>query len=90
MKLLVSAALRQRLRPLLPPPSQRRFCFPDRKPLAYCQIVTGILFVLKTGIAWDDLPAELGCGCARPAATTSGPGTRPAFEGSCTPCCWPN
>src|SRR5262249_10449428 len=24
-----------------------------------------ILFVLKTGIAWDDLPAELGCGCGR-------------------------
>jgi transposase len=26
-------------------------------------ILTGILLVLKTGIAWDDLPAELGCGC---------------------------
>jgi hypothetical protein len=24
--------------------------------------VLGILFVLKTGIAWADLPAELGCG----------------------------
>src|SRR5204863_9789231 len=23
------------------------------------------LFVLKTGIAWDDLPAELGCGCGK-------------------------
>jgi transposase len=21
--------------------------------------------VLKTGIAWDDLPAELGCGCGK-------------------------
>jgi hypothetical protein len=28
-------------------------------------ILTGILFVLKTGIAWDDLPAELGCGCGK-------------------------
>src|SRR5205085_11334980 len=26
---------------------------------------TGILFVLKAGIAWDDLPAELGCGCGK-------------------------
>src|SRR5262249_21470160 len=29
------------------------------------KILTGILFVLKTGIAWDDLPAELGCGCGK-------------------------
>jgi transposase len=29
----------------------------DRKAL------TGILFVLKTGIPWADLPAEMGCGC---------------------------
>src|SRR5205085_11064195 len=25
--------------------------------------LTGILFVLKTGIDWEDLPRELGCGC---------------------------
>ena len=25
--------------------------------------LTGILFVLKTGIAWEDLPAEMNCGC---------------------------
>jgi transposase len=24
---------------------------------------TGILFVLKTGIPWEDLPCEMGCGC---------------------------
>ena len=29
----------------------------DRKAL------TGILFVLKTGLAWEDLPQEMGCGC---------------------------
>src|SRR5947208_13526144 len=28
----------------------------DRKAL------TGILFVLKTGIPWEDLPVEMGCG----------------------------
>ena len=53
------------LQPLLPPPPPRRFRFPGRKPLDYRQILTGILFVLKTGIAWDDLPAELGCGCGK-------------------------
>jgi hypothetical protein len=51
-----------RVQPLLPPPPQRRFRFPGRKPLDYRKILTGILFVLKTGIAWDDLPADLGCG----------------------------
>ncbi len=25
--------------------------------------LSGILFVLRTGIAWEDLPPELGCGC---------------------------
>jgi len=65
MKSLVTDALWKRLQPLLPPPPTRRFRFPGRKPLDYRQILTGILFVLKTGIAWDDLPAELGCGCGK-------------------------
>jgi transposase len=37
----------------------------NRKPLKYRKILTGILFVLKSGIAWDELPAELGCGCGK-------------------------
>ena len=65
MKPLVSDALWERLQPLLPPPPRRRFRYPGRKPLDYRKILTGILFVLKTGIAWDDLPAELGCGCGK-------------------------
>jgi transposase len=65
MKLLVTDELWDRVQPLLPPPPQRRFRFPGRKPLDYRMILTGILFVLKTGIAWDDLPAELGCGCGK-------------------------
>ena len=65
MKPLVSDALWERLHPLLPPSPPRRFRHPGRKPLDYRKILTGILFVLKTGIAWDDLPAELGCGCGK-------------------------
>lgn len=65
MKPLVTDALWARLEPLLPPPKPRRFDHPGRKPLDARQILTGILFVLKTGIAWDDLPAELGCGCGK-------------------------
>jgi transposase len=33
--------------------------------LDYRNILTGISFVLKTCIGWDDLPAELGCGCGK-------------------------
>src|SRR5581483_2804137 len=65
MKPLVSDELWERIYPLLPPPRPRHFHFPGRKPLDYRKILTGILFVLKTGIAWDDLPADLGCGCGK-------------------------
>jgi transposase len=64
-KPLVSDALWQRLAPLLPPPKPRRLRFPGRKPLHPRNILSGILFVLKTGIGWDDLPAELGWGCGK-------------------------
>jgi transposase len=69
MKPLVTDALWQKLEPLLPPPPRRRFRFPGRKRLDYRKILTGILFVLKTGIAWNDLPAELGCGCGKTCRT---------------------
>jgi transposase len=65
MKPLVTDALWERIAPLLPPPPPRRFRFPGRKPIDQRQVLTGILFVLKTGIAWDDLPADLGCGCGK-------------------------
>jgi len=49
------------IEPILPkhPPSPRggRPRLDDRKAL------TGILFVLKTGLPWEDRPAEMGCGC---------------------------
>src|SRR5437764_1154510 len=64
-KPLVSDALWQRLEPLLPPPPPRRPRFPGRKPLDYRKVLTGIVFVLKTGINWEDLPAELGWGCGK-------------------------
>lgn len=48
--------------PLLPAPTPRRPRFPGRKPISNRQALTGILFVLKTGIPWEYLPQELGCG----------------------------
>jgi transposase len=51
------------IEPLLPPPKPRRFRYPGRKPLDDRKALTGILFILKTGILWEDLPQEMGCGC---------------------------
>ena len=34
-----------------------------RPPVDDRGVLTGIVFVLKTGIAWEDLPGEMGCGC---------------------------
>ena len=48
--------------PLLPPAKPRRKRFPGRKPIDNRKALTGILFVLKTGISWEDLPQEMGCG----------------------------
>src|SRR4051812_22552766 len=59
---LVSDQLWERIEPLLPPPKPRRFRFPGRKPIDNRKALTGILFVLKTGIPWEDLPREMGCG----------------------------
>ncbi len=57
---LVSDELWERIEPLIPKwvpsPQGGRPPIPDRKAL------TGIIFVLKTGIPWEDLPQEMGCG----------------------------
>jgi transposase len=34
-----------------------------RPPIGDREVLTGVLFVLKTGIPWEDLPREMGCGC---------------------------
>jgi transposase len=49
------------IEPLLPS-KPRRVRFPGRRPLDDRKALTGILFVLRTGIPWEDLPQELGCG----------------------------
>jgi len=50
------------IEPLLPPPKQRRARYPGRKPLDDRAVLTGILFVLRSGIRWAMLPQEMGCG----------------------------
>jgi transposase len=61
-KPLLDDELWQVIEPLLPPPQPRRMRCPGRQPLARRKVLTGILFVLKSGIPWAMLPQELGCG----------------------------
>ena len=62
-KPLVPDDLWEIVHPILPPPKPRRYDHPGRKPIGDRECLTGILFVLKTGIQWEDLPQEMGCGC---------------------------
>lgn len=58
---LVSDELWELFEPLIPT-VERRYRYPGRKRIDDRKVLTGILFVLKTGIAWESLPQELGCG----------------------------
>ena len=60
-KPLLTDELWELIEPLLPPwtPSPKG----GRPPVEDRKALTGILFVLKTGIPWEDLPCEMGCGC---------------------------
>jgi transposase len=60
-KPLVSDELWARVQPLLPV-VERRFRYPGRKRIPDRAALTGIVFVLKTGIPWEQLPQEMGCG----------------------------
>ena len=61
-KPLVSDKLWELIQPLLPTPKSRRRRYPGRKPLSDRRVLTGMLFVLKSGIPWQMLPQEMGCG----------------------------
>ena len=58
---LVSDELWKQIEPLLPPlPPQSPKG--GRPPVEHRRALTGIVFVLKTGIPWQNLPTEMGCG----------------------------
>ena len=50
------------IEPLLPPPP-RPGPKGGRPPVENRPALTGILFVLKSGLPWEMLPREMGCGC---------------------------
>lgn len=60
-KPLLPDPLWEMIQPLIPPhPPQPKG---GRPPLDDRKVLTGIIFILKTGIPWEDLPQEMGCGC---------------------------
>lgn len=60
-KPLISDELWERIEPLIPasPPSPKG----GRPRVSDRAVATGIVFVLRTGIQWEMLPQEMGCGC---------------------------
>lgn len=60
-KPIVTDELWEIVEPLIPK-VERRKRYPGRKRIEDRRVLTGILYVLKTGIPWEDLPQEMGCG----------------------------
>ena len=50
------------IEPLLPPAKRRRKRYAGRKPITNRRALTGILYVLRSGVPWSMLPKEMGCG----------------------------
>ena len=85
-KTLVPDDLWAVIAPLLPParprPKGGRPPIPDRAAL------TGILFVLRTGLPWEYLPQEMGCGSGSRAGAACATGRRPGCGRACTVLFW--
>lgn len=59
---LVDDDLWTHIEPLLPKRRRRDRQYAGRKPIPDRAALTGILFVLRSGIPWNMLPQEMGCG----------------------------
>ena len=59
---LIDDDLWARIEPLLPKRRRRNRQYAGRAPIPDRAVLTGILFVLRTGLPWNMLPREMGCG----------------------------
>src|SRR3989442_14441840 len=59
---LVDDDLWTRIEPLLPKRKRRDRQHAGRTPIPDRAVLTGILFVLRSGVPWNMLPSEMGCG----------------------------
>jgi transposase len=60
-EVLIDDELWSHIKPLLPK-KRRRKRNAGRLPLCDRRVLTGIVFVLRSGIPWEMLPKEMGCG----------------------------
>lgn len=58
---ILTDELWRRVEPCLPPTPHRRRV-PGPRPIHDRAVLAGILFVLKSGLPWEELPAEMGAG----------------------------
>jgi len=61
-KALIEDELWSRIEPLLPKRRPRNRRYAGRTPIPDRAVLTGILFVLRSGLPWNMLPREMGCG----------------------------
>ena len=59
---LIDNELWRLIEPLLPARALRNRQYAGRKLMLDRAVLTGIVFVLRSGIAWNLLPQEMGCG----------------------------
>src|SRR5713101_2182472 len=59
---LIDDDLWARIEPLLPKRRRRNRQYAGRAPIPDRAVLTGILFVLRSGLPWNMLPREMGCG----------------------------
>lgn len=58
-KELIDDELWSLIEPLLPERAPHNLPYPRRKPTADRAVITGIVFMLRSGIAWNLLPQEM-------------------------------
>jgi transposase len=61
-KELIDSRLWAVIEPLLPKRAPRNRQYAGRRPIPDRAVLSGILFVLRSGIPWNMLPAQMGCG----------------------------
>ena len=61
-KTVIDDELWSRIEPLLPKRRPRNRQYAGRTPIPVRAVLTGILFVLRSGLPWNMLPREMGCG----------------------------
>ncbi|AYN43280.1 hypothetical protein D9753_35345 [Streptomyces dangxiongensis] len=72
------------------PLPERRRRYPGRLRVPDRAALAGVMYVLRTGVAWRDVPARAWAALQSRPGAGCGTGPRPASRPACTPPCWPS